>query len=199
MQNKLQELTDQLYEQGLAKGRQDGDRYLAQARHTADETVAAARKQAEEILQAAREEADALRAKAESDVRMASQQALQATRSDIENMIVARLTDKPVMSDPDFLKEIIRAVARNFSASETSDMALVLPEALRAQLEPWIKGELSRELAKPVEVSFSKKNSGGFTIGPKDGSYFISMTDKSFAALIAEYMRPTTRKLLFGE
>ena len=28
MQNKLQELTEQLYNEGLAKGREEGDRYL---------------------------------------------------------------------------------------------------------------------------------------------------------------------------
>ena len=44
-----------------------------------------------------------------------------------------------------------------------------------------------------------RKIAGGFNIGPKDGSYFISMTDESFKNLICEYLRPATRKLLFGE
>ena len=39
---------------------------------------------------------------------------------------------------------------------------------------------------------------GGFAIGPKDGSWFVSLTDETFRALIAEYLRPVTRKLLFG-
>ena len=50
-----------------------------------------------------------------------------------------------------------------------------------------------------MNASFSKKIAGGFTIGPKDGSYFISLTDETFKELISEYLRPATRKLLFGE
>ena len=78
-------------------------------------------------------------------------------------------------------------------------MSLVLPESLRAKLEPWVSSELASLLSVPVEAGFSKKISGGFTIGPKDGSYFISFSDTTFDELIAEYLRPVTRKLLFGE
>ena len=49
-----------------------------------------------------------------------------------------------------------------------------------------------------VEASFSKKVAGGFRIGPKDGGYFISFTDETFNELISEYLRPATKKLLFG-
>lgn len=199
MQNKLQELTQQLYDEGLAKGREEGDRYLEQARQEADKTVAEARERAEQIIEQARKSADDLRQKAESDVRTAAAQALQATRKDVENLIIAKVGAQKAVSEPEFLKEIIRTVASRFTASEGPDVSLVLPEALQDKLEPWVKGELSKALGAPVEASFSKKIAGGFTIGPKDGSYFISMTDKTFEALIAEYLRPVTRKLLFGE
>ena len=43
-----------------------------------------------------------------------------------------------------------------------------------------------------------RKIAGGFTIGPKDGGWFVSMTDETFSKLLAEYLRPVTRKLLFG-
>jgi V/A-type H+-transporting ATPase subunit E len=39
---------------------------------------------------------------------------------------------------------------------------------------------------------------GGFKIGPKDGGYFISLTEESFRELVGEYMRPATKKILFG-
>lgn len=199
MQNKLQELTDQLYNQGLAKGREEGDRILSEARAQADSILAAAREQAAGIIAGAEKSASELKAKAEADVRMASAQALQATRSDIENMILAKVVSQNSTSDPEFLKEIILKVAERFSATEGTDISLVLPEALKAQLEPWVSSSLSKVLGAPVQASFSKKITGGFTIGPKDGSYFVSMTDKTFDALICEYLRPVTRKLLFGE
>lgn len=199
MQNKLQELTEQLYNEGLAKGREEGERILEEARAQAAKTIEDARSEAAEIVAKAEKCAADLKAKAEADIKMASAQALQATRKVIEDMIVTKAAAQTATSDPEFLKEIIRAVAERFSASEGADLSLVLPESLQAKLEPWVSGELAKALSSPVQVSFSKKISGGFTIGPKDGSYFISFTDKTFNELIAEYLRPVTRKLLFGE
>ena len=199
MQNKLQELTEQLYNEGLAKGRQEGDRYLEEARQKAAAIVSDAKKEAEAIIAKAEKEAADLKFKAEADIKMASSQALQATRKDVENLIIEKVSSQNATSDPDFLKQIIQSVASMFSAQESSDIALVLPAALQEKLEPWVKNELSKVLSKPVQAEFSKKISGGFTIAPKDGSYFISFTDKTFDDLIAEYLRPVTRKLLFGE
>lgn len=199
MQNKLQELTDQLYNQGLAKGREEGDRILSEARAQADSILASAREQAAGIIADAERSAGELKDKAAADVRMASAQALQATRSDIENLVLARIGSQNATSDPEFLKEIILKVAERFSATEGADIALVLPESLKVQLEPWVSSSLAKALGAPVQASFSKKIAGGFTIGPKDGSYFVSMTDKTFDSLICEYLRPVTRKLLFGE
>ena len=42
MQDKLQELTDRLYEEGLSKGRQEAEELLAKARAEAKEIVSAA-------------------------------------------------------------------------------------------------------------------------------------------------------------
>ena len=49
-----------------------------------------------------------------------------------------------------------------------------------------------------MEASFSKKVSGGFKIGPKNGGWFVSFTDETFNELISEYLRPATRNILFG-
>lgn len=199
MQNKLQELTDQLYNEGLAKGRQEGDRYLEEARKESASILEDARARAAIIIADAEKDAAALKDKAEADIKMASAQALQSTRKDIENLIVAKASSQTATSNPEFLKQIILAVAQKFASQESGDIALVLPDSLKTQLEPWVKGELADALSQPVSAEFSKKIAGGFTIAPKDGGYYISFTDKTFEALIAEYLRPVTRKLLFGE
>ena len=193
MNNRLQELTDKLYNEGLSKGKAEGEALLAQAKEKAAAIVEEARKEAEAIVGKARKDAEELSAKVSNDIRMASSQSMQATRMDIENLVVSKMVDtdvKKAMSSADFLKEVIIAVARNFSAQESSDISLVLPEAL--------KNELGKILGKGVEASFSKKIAGGFRIAPKDGGYFISMTDETMKELIGEYLRPATRKILFG-
>ena len=202
MQNKLQELTEKLYNEGLSKGKEEGERLIAQAKEEAAATKAAAKAEAEEIIAAAKKEAEAVKAKAESDIKMASAQALQATRKDIENLLLGKISAPSVdaaLKDADFLKEIIRSVAANFSSSQSNDISLVLPESLRSSLEPWVAGEMSKEIGRGIKAEFSKKIAGGFTIAPAEGGWFVSLSDGTFKELIAEYLRPVTRKLLFGE
>ncbi|MGM9787206.1 MAG: hypothetical protein ACI3ZS_10285 [Candidatus Cryptobacteroides sp.] len=201
MQNKLQELTDKLYNEGLSKGKQEGEEILAKARKEAEEIVAAAKKEAEEIVSQARRQAEDLSVKVNGDLKMAAQQSIAATRNDIENIVVARLTDKEVakaLSSAEFVKEIILAVAKGFNTEESQDIQLVLPESLRKELEPFVQKELAAVLKGGIKADFSKKVAGGFTIAPADGSYFISFTDETFKALISEYLRPATKKILFG-
>ena len=198
--DKLQELTQKLYQEGLQKGKEEGEALLAKAREEAAEIVKNAQEEAAAIKAKAEKEAADYKVKVEGDVKMASTQTVQATRAAVENLIVAKAVEpvKGALSDESFLKEIITAVAQKFSAQESADLSLVLPQKLQKQLEPFVKGELSKTIGKGVEASFSKKMEGGFKIGPKDGSYFISLTDEAFQALIGEYLRPVTKKILFG-
>ena len=199
--DKLQELTQKLYEEGLAKGKQDGEALLQKAQSEAEGIVKQAQEEAEAILAKARKDAEDFKVKVEGDVKMAAQQAVQATRTDIENLVVSKVVDGTVdkaLANEDYIKGIITAVAQKFSAEEPADLALVLPESLKAALEPFVKNELGKLLGKGVDATFSKKVAGGFKIGPKDGGYFVSLTDDTFKDLIGSYLRPATKKLLFG-
>ena len=201
MQNKLQELTDKLYNEGLAKGKQEGEEILAKAKVQADEIVAKAKAEAASIVAAANKQAEDLKTKVEGDLKMAAGQSIAATKKDIETLVVAKMTEaevKKALTSADFVKEVILSVAKGFNTSEAADLELVLPEALKKDLEPFVSNELTKVLNGGVEASFSKKIAGGFTIGPKDGGYFISFTDETFNALISEYLRPATKKILFG-
>ena len=201
MQNKLQELTDRLYNEGLSKGKQEGEELLAKAKVQADEMIAKAQAEAAQIIAAAQKQADEIRTKTASDIKMASSQSLAATKKDIETLVVGKMTEEAVkkaLSSADFVKEIIKTVAEKFTTEGPVDLALVLPESLRKELEPFAAKELSKILSSGVEASFSKKVSGGFKIGPKDGGWFVSFTEETFNQLISEYLRPATKKLLFG-
>ncbi len=201
MQNKLQELTEKLYAEGLSKGKQEGEEFLAKAKVQAEDIVAKAHAEAAAILAAANKEAEDLKTKVQSDLKMAANQCVAATKNDIETLIVGKMTDEAVkkaLSSADYVKELIKAVAEKFTTDGPVELAVVLPEALKKELEPFVTDELAKTLGAGVEASFSKKVSGGFKIGPKEGGYFISFTDETFTELISEYLRPTTKKLLFG-
>ena len=49
-----------------------------------------------------------------------------------------------------------------------------------------------------VTINFSKQMAGGFKIGPKEDGYMIGFSDEDFEKVLADYVRPATKKLLFG-
>ena len=201
MQNKLQELTDKLYNEGLAKGKQEGEEFLAKAKVQAEEIVAKAKAEAAAIVAAANKEAEDLKTKVQGDLKMAASQSVAATKKDIETLVVTKMTSAEVakaLTSAEFVKEVILAVAKGFNAEEPVDLEVILPETLKKELEPFVTSELAKVLKADVQASFTKKIAGGFTIGPKDGGYFISFTEETFNALISEYLRPATKKILFG-
>ena len=202
MQDKLQELTDKLFKEGLSKGKEEGEALLADAKRQAGEIVAAAKSQAEEIVSEALKQADDAKKKAESDIRMAAEESLQTVRSSIADTLVANMSALKVdeaLSSDEFVKGLIKAVAANFSSEDSRDLEMVLPESLKEGLEPFVKNELAGMLGKGVDVSFSRKIGGGMQVGPKDGGYYISLTNDTFKDLIASYLRPVTKRILFGE
>ena len=175
---------------------------IAKAETKAAEIIETAQAKAKEIIKKAEKDAADYRAKIEGDVKMASVQSIQTTKKDIENIMLKGMVSKDVkssLSSAEFVKEVILAVARNFNPDETAEVEALLPESLKAEIEPFISSELSKIIGTGFNANFSKKVSGGFNIGPKDGSYFISLTDEAFEELISEYLRPATRKALFGE
>lgn len=202
MQNKLQELTDKLYNEGLAKGRHDADNLLSQAREQAGKIVAEANEQAERILADARKAADDLRTRTEGDIKMASTQTLAALRQQIEQMVSAKAVSAKVddaLADKEFVSKLIATVAGAFKADgAAASLDVILPEQMKSQLDDFLAKNIDKALAGSLSFSFSDDFAEGFRIAPKDGGYYLNFTDESFKALLGEYMRPATTKILFG-
>ena len=202
MQNKLQELTDKLYNEGLAKGKQEAGNLLEQARQQADEIIAQANAKAAQILDDARREAEDLKVRVEGDVKMASNQTMSALRQQIAQMIETKTVGGAIdatLADGKFMGKLLETIAGAFNAGGAqASLDVILPEAMKGSLDSFLKQNISSELAKGMSFSFSDDIDGGFRIAPKDGGYYLDFSDESFKALLGEYLRPATKKILFG-
>ena len=204
MQNKLQELTDRLYQEGLSKGRQEADQLLEKARKEAQEIVAKAKEEAAAVQAAAEKNATEKRTMVEGDLKMAATQTISAIRQQVENMVITKAVAGPVetaLSDEGFVKDLIAMVVRAFNAANPDGVGLdvILPTAAQKELEKAFGNEVAKGLSQGIEVKHVKGLANGFKIGPKDGGYMLSFTADDFTNLIGEYLRPATRKILFGK
>ncbi|MBQ9434976.1 MAG: hypothetical protein IJU33_02480 [Bacteroidales bacterium] len=203
MQNKLQELTDKLYQEGLSKGKQEGENLVAQAKAEAEKIIKDAQAEASRIVAEAQKEADDMKTKVTADIRMASAQSTTVTKQAIEQMIVAQAVSNNIdqaLTAENFVKEMIKSVVSAFNPAnaEPVDLDIILPESFKGKIESFVNNEISQIVKADVSVAFSKKIGGGFIVSPKNGGFAIRFTDEEFNQLITSYLRPATKKILFG-
>lgn len=204
MSNKLQELTDKLYQEGLSKGKQEGEELLAKAKAEAQKTLEQAQEKAAGIIAEAQREAESIKSKADADLRMASEMSITQIKHQIETAVVTKALGTPLkeaFGDKDFLKNLISTVVKAFKANngDATGLDVILPASIQKELGEKFAEQLASEMGKGVEVNFAKGISGGFKIGPKDGGFLINFTDEDFTNMFGQYLRPATRKILFGE
>ena len=200
MENKLQQLTQKLYDEGLEKGRAEADKLVADAKAEARKIVAEARAEAEEIVKKA--EAKAVSKNTMTEISLAGKQAVGRIKSEIASLIIAKATARGVKEavvDPAFIKEMLVAVAKNWNGSDSGKVELqaLLPEGERKKLDAAFEESAKELLAAGVEVGWSKEVKTGFKVGAKEGGYYISFADADIEALLAEYLRDKVFQLLF--
>ena len=199
--NKLQELTQKLYNDGLEKGRSEAERWVAEAKETAAKIIADAEAEAKAIAKAAQDRAEDVAKNAMTEITLAGRQALSKIKSELAEAVIMKSTGaavKGAIMDVAFVKDMLLAVANNWNA-QTVDVSLValLSEDKRAELDA-VMQKSAAELAKAgIEVGYSKDVKSGFKLGEKNGGYYISFTDESFDALLKEYLREKVSNMLF--
>ena len=202
MENKLEQLTRKLYDEGLEKGRAEADRLVSEAKAEASRIVAEAQAKADGIVKQAQERADDTAKNAMTEIALAGRQAVAKIKNEIAEAVVAKSTAAGVKAanlDGAFVKEMLLAVAKNWNGAAGSKVELtaLLPEAARAQLDTAMKAAAADLLKAGVEVGYSADVRSGFKVAQKEGGYYISFSDDDFNALLGSYLRDKVRDLLF--
>ena len=202
MENKLQQLTQKLYDEGLEKGRTEADKLVADAERRAEKIVADAERKAEEIVRAAERKAEDVAKNTMTEIALAGKQAVARIKSEIASLIVARATSegvKAAVADPAFIKETLLSVAKNWNGADSGKVELqaLLPEAQRAAFDAAFAASARGLLAAGMEVGDSPEVKTGFKVGAKEGGYYISFSDADVEALLGEYLREKVSAMLF--
>ncbi len=202
MENKLQVLTQKLYDEGLEKGRQEADQLVSDAKAKAAKIIEDAKAEAEAITKKANSTAEDTQKNSMTEIALAGKQAIAKIKSELEGAIVTQLIAEPVKAasmDAKFITEMLLAVASNWSGSDSSKISLeaLLPEAAKEKLDAAITKSAAKLLKAGVEVGYSKQVTSGFKVGAKDGGYYISFSAEDFDALMRGYIRERLSSTLF--
>ncbi|MCF0190775.1 MAG: V-type ATP synthase subunit E [Marinilabiliaceae bacterium] len=191
MDNKLQELTQRVYAEGVERANLEAEKIKSEAENEAKRIIAEAENKAQSIENEARRNAAELERNTRNDLQMASSQIIQSLKNDIKSLIATKVVDAPIketFADKDFIISIITKAVEGFSQKSSSDLAVILPENDFSNLNQRIQNSVSSVLKSELTIT-SGNIKGGFKIGPKEENYYITFTDEDFISLFRNFVK----------
>ena len=196
MENKIQELTDKIYREGVEKGNEEAKKLVAKAQEEANLIVENAKKEAESILAAARKQADEMADNTKSELRLFAGQAVNALKSEIATVITNKLVSadvKAFASNKDYLQAFIVALASKWSTEEP----IVISTADAEGLKKYFAAKAKQLLDGKVQIEQVNGQKALFTISPADGAYKVTFGEEEFMTYFKDFLRPQLVDMLF--
>lgn len=196
MENKIQELTEKIYAEGVEKGKAEAERIVAEAQAQAQAILKEAEAKAEATIAAAQKHAAELDANIRSEIKLYGAQAVSALKSETASLVtdtVVKTAVKEAVSG-DALKSLIVKISERWSADE----ALVISTAEADELKAFFAAKAKALLDKGVEIKQVNGLKSSFSIAPADGSYKVNFGEKEFEEFFKSFLRPQMVELLFS-
>jgi len=203
MENKLQELTDKIYQEGITRGKQEAENIISAAEEEADKIIKSAEARAEEIISNAKKESEELKKNTLSELRISFRNAMNGLRQDIENMITGKVVDEPVkdaLSDTSFISRLIEdATSKLFTESNNSGADVNVPEEMKEKIEQYLREKTDKSLSSGLVLIPDKTMANGFEIIPHGKDYKVRVTEDDLKIYIRDFLRSRLADLLFEE
>lgn len=200
MTDKIQEITQKIYNEGVLKAKEDARLIIAEARSKAEEILNEAQRKEEKIIRKANEDADEIKKKTQTELQLSSRQFISTVKQQITELITTKQVEyevKNAFTDNNFIKKIILIILQNWKQDTDEDLRILLPENYKKEIDVFLDANALESMNKSVEIQYDARIESGFRIGPANGGYIISFTDKDFINYFKRYTKERTRKLLF--
>lgn len=201
MQNKLQELTDKIYQEGISKGNEEAERIISEARAESEKIIKGAEKERLVIIAEAEKKAEELMQKSLSGLKMSFQHAMITLKQEIERVIICKLVEDPVsktFTDANFVAHLIETIVEKWSPGDGEEgIEFYLPEEMINEIEQYLRKKTTKTLSEGIMLHPVKSMAKGFEVRPYGKEYKISVTEKDFSSYIKEILRPKLVDMLF--
>ncbi|MBR3443530.1 MAG: hypothetical protein IKG96_07715 [Bacteroidaceae bacterium] len=197
MENKIQELTQKLLQEGVEKGNAEAEKIVAAAQEKAAKIVADAQAQAADIVAKGKKDAETLGENTKSELKMFNAQALNALKTELANVVcdkVVKDTVKTQLDDKAFMDEFMLKMAEKWGAQEDIVISAKDAESLKALFAKKAKALLD----KGVKIEQVNGQKTAFTVAPADGSYKVNFGEAEFEEYFKNFLRPQLVEMLFG-
>lgn len=193
---KIQELTDKIYREGVEKGQQEASRIVTEAEQKAAQIIAQAEQKAADIEAQAKKDAAELDTNTKSELKLYTGQALSALKSEVANVISDKVVKEAVSklaADQNFLGQFTVALASKWAENEP----VVISTEQADNLKAYFAQNAKELLDKGVTIEKVNGKQTLFSIAPADGSYKVNFGEAEFEAYFKEFLRPQLIDMLF--
>lgn len=193
---KLEEITNKIYAEGVEKGNQEAQEIIAKAKEEAKQIVEKAKLEALDQLQKAQQKAAELDANTKSELKMFTEQSLNALKTQVTDLVNGKIVEdsvKAATADAKFMQGIIAKMAESMAKDGNVVIDAKDAEALKKYFAANAKGLLD----KGVAINEVKGLKTDFQLKAAKGGYKLSFGDAEFVAYFKEFLRPQLVELLF--
>ena len=198
MENKIQELTDKLFREGVEKGNEEAQRIVEKANGEAAEIVKNAEKEAERIVASAEKKAAELLENTKKELGLYAGQTVNALKSEVANCLTNNVVAdavKGMVEDKEFLCKFAVTLAEKWAADE----AVVISTSEADALKAYFASNAKALLDKGVKIEQVNGQKSLFTIAPADGSYKVNFGTEEFEQFFKSFLRPQLVEMLFNK
>ena len=196
MNNKIQELTDIIYNEGVAKGQAEADQILAQAKEQAQKIIQDAQKEADAVLTAAKKESADNAENVRKELKLYAAQAVEALKSEIATVVTDKIVSDSVKgftADQKAFNEFILKLAEEWGKNQQIEIKTADADALTKYFQANAKALLD----KGVKITQVNGRQAEFSIQPADGSYKVNFGAEEFENWFKSILRPQLVETLF--
>lgn len=193
---KLQELTEKIYREGVEKGQAEAERIIAEAKEQAAKIQESAKEQAAAIEALAQKKAAEISQNTKNELKLYTGQALSALKSEVANILTDKLASQAVeamAADATLIGQLAVAMANKW----TDDEAPVITTEQADKLKAYFQANAKALLDKGLEIKQVNGKDAFFTIAPADGSYKVQFGQEEFEAYFKNFLRPQLVEMLF--
>ena len=195
MENKVQEITDKIYREGVEKGEAEAQKIVEAAEVEKAEMLKKAQQEAEKIVADAKKTAEELNRNTQSELKLYAGRAIEALKSEIANMITGSIVDVAVADtvNNEWLQKLMFTLASDWVTKEN----VVIQTSDAASLSKYFAGKANDLLGKGVQIEQVNGKPAAFAIMPADKGYRVQFGEAEFAAYFKEFLRPQLVKMIF--
>ena len=198
MEVQLQELIEQIKNDGVAAAEAEAKTIVDAAKADAEKLIADAQAQADKILAAAKAETERMTKSSEDAIRQAGRNLLISFRESVSRELETIVGENvaAVYSSDAFAELIISIVENWANKPDAEDIAVILNTQDLNKLEETLLAVLKEKMLKGITLKANDNFDGGFRIAVNNGSAYYDYSSESVVDMLSNYLSPKVTELL---